>query len=268
MLFTEFLPTPNNLKLRQIPMLALPGMSMQRKALALRVRNPRKHAHLNNNHRREDLSDRHDRTTTALVSLQTLHAGARKLGGAYFPQFPQKHLSTFFPLPVSQSSYFFITPFGSSTTTFSFSMARFDDTYEPATLRQLAQWHRCPRGRVKSSLSLMVTRIDLHRQVELKESENFERSCELGSPVSLEGSAIVNSSQLWTEDWCSDVQSRKEGGWKNERAKLRSSGTDIISKRKRTAGRELNLGYRCHRADQCGSRSSFACGMGALVRLT
>lgn len=80
MLFTEFLPTPNNLKLRQIPMLALPGMSMQRKALALRLRNPRKHAHLNNNHRREDLSDRHDRTTTALVSLRTLHAGGRKIG--------------------------------------------------------------------------------------------------------------------------------------------------------------------------------------------
>lgn len=112
-------------------------------------------------------------------------------GETYFPHSPQKHRSTFFPLPVSMSTYFFITFLGSSTTTFSFSIARFDDTYEPATLRQLAQWHRCPRGRVNSSLSLMVTRIALQRHVALRDSENFETSCELGSPVSLLGSAMV-----------------------------------------------------------------------------
>ena len=90
-----------------------------------------------------------------------------------------------------------MTPFSSSTLTFSFSIARFDDTNDPATLRQFAQWHRWPRGRVNSSSSVMVTRMDLQRQVALREEENLEMSWEFGSPVSLEWSVIVWVGGLW-----------------------------------------------------------------------
>lgn len=84
-----------------------------------------------------------------------------------------------------------MTPLGSCTSTFSFSIAKFELTYDPATLRQLAQWHRWPRGRVKSSLSVMVTRMEVQRQVAVREVENSLGACELGSPVSLDGSAIA-----------------------------------------------------------------------------
>lgn len=64
-------------------------------------------------------------------------------------------------------------------------MARFDDTYEPATLRQLAQWHRWPRGRVKSSESVIVTRMEPQRQVEVRLVVKEERGWEFGLPVRL-----------------------------------------------------------------------------------
>lgn len=43
----------------------------------------------------------------------------------------------------------------------------------------------------------MVTRMDLQRQVALREEENLDISWEFGSPVSLEGSAIVWVGGLW-----------------------------------------------------------------------
>ena len=197
---------------------------MECKALAFGLGDTRKHAHLYDDHSGKDLRNRHDWTTKVTCqhclqqyrqqggqvqtdtsphdictrlrfhTAQAAHATKAGNGteeGTYFPHSPQKHLSTTFPLPVSRSTYFFITPFSSSTLTFSFSIARFDDTNDPATLRQFAQWHRWPRGRVKSSSSVMVTRMDLQRQVALREEENSETSWEFGSPVRLEGSAIV-----------------------------------------------------------------------------
>lgn len=101
----------------------------------------------------------------------------------HFPHSPQKHLSTHFPLPVAISLYFFITPFSSCTFTLSFSIARFEDTYDPATFRQLEQWHKWPRGRVKSSESVMVTRMEPQRQVLLREVEKEEGGWEFGLPV-------------------------------------------------------------------------------------
>jgi hypothetical protein len=61
-MLTEQLPTPRNLKLRHIPMLPLPRMPMQRKALTLGLRDAREHAHLQDHHRRKDLRNTHDRT--------------------------------------------------------------------------------------------------------------------------------------------------------------------------------------------------------------
>ena len=69
--FTELFPTFYKLILRQPVMLALPRMPMQCKALTLRLRNARKHAHLNNHHSRKHLWKRHDRTTLDQHNLPT-----------------------------------------------------------------------------------------------------------------------------------------------------------------------------------------------------
>jgi hypothetical protein len=68
--------------------------------------------------------------------------------------------------------------------TLSSSMMRFADTTEPEVFRQFAQWHRCPRGLVNSSLSFMVTVMLPQRQLPDNDSLNVDKSCRLGSPIS------------------------------------------------------------------------------------
>jgi hypothetical protein len=76
--FPKFLPSPRNLKLRHIPMLPLPLMSMQRKALTLWLRYPRKHAHLHNHHFRKNLRDAHDRTNESHQCSSSITATSRR----------------------------------------------------------------------------------------------------------------------------------------------------------------------------------------------
>ena len=91
---------------------------------------------------------------------------------------------------MAKSSYVFNVPSRSSILTFSASIRRLAETYDPATLRQFAQWQRCPRGFVKSSLSLMVTVMEPHKQEPERDSENSEVSCEFGSPVGWLGMTV------------------------------------------------------------------------------
>jgi len=62
--FAQFLPATHDLELRQVAMPALPRMSVECEALALRLGYAWKHAHLNNNHGRKDLSDGHNRAVS------------------------------------------------------------------------------------------------------------------------------------------------------------------------------------------------------------
>lgn len=61
LLLAQFLPSSDNLVLHKVIVLALPRMPMQRKTLAFRLRDTREHAHLDNDHSGEDLSNGHDR---------------------------------------------------------------------------------------------------------------------------------------------------------------------------------------------------------------
>jgi hypothetical protein len=101
----------------------------------------------------------------------------------HFPSLEQNDRYTGLPLRVSRSSYTFNVPSRSSIVTLLFSMMRFEATYEPATLRQLAQWQRWPRLRVNSSRSFMVTVMLPHRQEPDMDSLNLDTSWSFGSPV-------------------------------------------------------------------------------------
>lgn len=118
----------------------------------------------------------------------------------YEPQFPQKHLVTHFPLPVSQSSYLFMLPFASWISTFSFSIARLAATYEPPTLRQLAQWHRWPRGLEKREPSWIVTLMLPQRQVPVMPALKEEGGWAFGSPVK-DGVGLDMAGTWWRGIW-------------------------------------------------------------------
>ena len=62
-------------------------------------------------------------------------------------------------------------------------MAKLEAAKEPEALRQLEQWQRWPRGRVKSEESVMRTRMLPHRHVPVIPEAKSEGLCSLGSPV-------------------------------------------------------------------------------------
>jgi hypothetical protein len=78
-------------------------------------------------------------------------------------------LKTFIPGTLTTtSSNTFLVPSKSSISTFSTSIFKLTCAKLPPALRQFAQWHMWPLRRVKSELSVMVTRMLPQRQVPVK----------------------------------------------------------------------------------------------------
>jgi len=179
-----------NLELYNSVLLRLPRILVIYKWLELRRWDAWEHAHLDNTRSGAVWRFRLDRAAQKVSNV--MYA---TLQYTYLPHPLQKNLWSGLPLNVSVSSNTFKVPSLSWMMTLSCSIIKLDDAKDPATLRQFAQWHICPRRPSNKFGSFRVTVIEPQRQFPVIPSLNSDMSCDLGSPVS--GFVMVHTLEVF-----------------------------------------------------------------------